>query len=92
MNILEAIGTPAVLEQLAEECCELGHAALKAARLLRGENPTPALLDEVTLNLAEEAEDVLVVLYVLDVIAECPEIEQSLKLQRWQERLAQDVV
>ena len=30
------IGTPALLEQLGEECAELGKAALKEARRLRG--------------------------------------------------------
>lgn len=34
-------GEPALLEQLAEECSELAQAALKLARLERGENPTP---------------------------------------------------
>lgn len=92
MNVLETIGLPAALEQLAEECCELGQAALKLARLIRGENPTPALADDVARNLAEEVEDVLVVMYVLDLIGECPDIEQSPKLRRWLDRLAQEVV
>lgn len=38
--ITERIGTPAVLEQMAEKCMELGHACLKEAWRLRGENPT----------------------------------------------------
>lgn len=38
--ISSAIGTPAVLEQLAEESAELAQAALKLSRKLRGENPT----------------------------------------------------
>ena len=41
MNIVETIGTAAVLEQLAEESAELAQAALKLARKLRGGNPTP---------------------------------------------------
>ena len=40
-DIIDSIGLPAVLEQLAEECSELAQASLKYARLLRGENPTP---------------------------------------------------
>lgn len=40
-DILEMIGTAALLEQLAEESAELAQAALKMARKLRGENPTP---------------------------------------------------
>lgn len=53
------IGTPALLEQLGEECAELGKAALKEARRLRGENPTPVTEAEARSNLAEEAADVL---------------------------------
>ena len=41
MNIVETIGSAAVLEQLAEESAELAQAALKLARKLRGVNPTP---------------------------------------------------
>lgn len=40
-TIIETIGEPALLEQLAEECSKLSQAALKLARKLRGENPTP---------------------------------------------------
>lgn len=40
-QVIEAIGLPAVLEQCAEELAELTQAALKMARKLRGENPTP---------------------------------------------------
>ena len=34
----EIIGTPAMLEQTAEECVEMAHACLKMARYMRGEN------------------------------------------------------
>ena len=40
-DVLDMIGTAAALEQLAEESAELAQAALKTARKLRGENPTP---------------------------------------------------
>lgn len=36
----------ALLEQVAEECTELGHAALKLARKYRNENPTPVTEEE----------------------------------------------
>ena len=39
--MIEAIGSAAMLEQLAEESAELAQAALKAARILRDDNPTP---------------------------------------------------
>lgn len=58
MNIVKEIGEPAVLEQLAEECAELGQAALKYARLLRGENPTPKTEAECLESLGEEIADV----------------------------------
>ena len=43
MKIIEEIGEAAMLEQLAEECTELAKAALKMARIIRKENPTPVL-------------------------------------------------
>lgn len=40
-GVLDMIGTAALLEQLAEESAELAQAALKLARKMRNENPTP---------------------------------------------------
>lgn len=57
-EILDIIGLPALLEQLAEECAELGQASLKYARLLRGENPTPKTEAECLEALTEEIADV----------------------------------
>lgn len=57
-NIISQIGLPAALEQLAEECCELGQAALKLARFLRGENPTRSNEYEIQESLKEEFADV----------------------------------
>ena len=56
--MLEHIGEPAMYEQLAEECAELGQAALKMARVLRKENPTPVTEDEASAMVLEEAADV----------------------------------
>lgn len=61
MKLLEAIGEPATLEQLAEECVELAHAALKLARVERGENPTPKTKQECTFAVVEEAVDVAII-------------------------------
>ena len=58
-KILEKIGLPAVLEQCAEECSELGKACLKLARKLRDENPTPMSEEEIHKNIEEEIADVL---------------------------------
>lgn len=43
--MLEKIGLPAMHEQLAEEATELAKEALKMARILRGENPTPVTME-----------------------------------------------
>ncbi len=56
--IVEVIGTAAMLEQLAEECAELSHAALKTARILRKENPTPATYEDSMKSVQEEFSDV----------------------------------
>lgn len=56
--MIEKIGTPAMLEQLAEEAAELSQAALKLARVLRGENPTPVTRKEANKKLMEEYTDV----------------------------------
>lgn len=60
MRIIDEIGMPAYLEQLAEESAELAQAALKYARLLREENPTTKTEDGCIENLAEELADVSV--------------------------------
>lgn len=58
-TLVEKIGRTAMLEQLAEEACELGQAALKTARILRGENPTPVTYEAAIYNLREEYTDVI---------------------------------
>lgn len=58
-DIADYIGTPALLEQCAEECSELNQACLKMARKLRDENPTPKTVSEIRENLKEEIADVL---------------------------------
>ena len=58
----------ALLEGLAEECCELAQAALKMVRAVNGENPTYASPDEYREKIAEEAGDVLMVMEVLGII------------------------
>ncbi len=58
LNIISQIGIPATLEQLAEEASELSQAALKLARVYRGENPTPVSADQALDSLVEETADV----------------------------------
>ena len=57
-DVLEMIGTAALLEQLAEEWAELAQAALKMARKIRNENPTPKSRADCVANLQEEIADV----------------------------------
>ena len=57
--MVEIIGEAAVLEMLAEECSELAHAALKLARIKRGDNPTPTSVEHAQSDVMEEWADVL---------------------------------
>lgn len=54
-GVLDMIGTAALLEQLAEESAELAQAALKMARKLRNENPTPKSRADCVANLQEKS-------------------------------------
>lgn len=89
--IVHKIGTPATLEQLAEEAAELSQAALKLARVIRGENPTPVPYVQAVEHLSEEAADVRVCLKVLQEaafpIALDTEKTEQAKLNRWLDRL-----
>lgn len=86
-EIRERVPVAALYEQLAEECVELAHAALKMARYLRSENPTPLTEEQIRDGLAEEASDVHLVAKILDIKGE-PFIV-NLKLIRWHDRLAE---
>lgn len=57
-GMIQVIGEAATLEQLAEECSELAKAALKLARIERGENPTPVTQSQAIDDLIEEYSDV----------------------------------
>ena len=77
----------ALFEQLAEECAELGHAALKYARCLRGENPTPVDNTEALGMVYEEYSDVVLAARVLRLMPREDII--SRKAARWAERIAE---
>ena len=88
---IKNLSEPVRLEQLAEECAELGHAALKLARILRGENPTPVSEAEAREALVREIADVMVCTDALtdtrmlrDIGSYCTE-----KKDRWEQRLRQ---
>lgn len=88
-QVIEAIGLPAVLEQCAEELAKLTQAALKMARKLRGENPTPMTHAQAAEHLHEELGDVRLCLKVLDVAmgGDNTTAVEAEKLQRWLDRL-----
>lgn len=80
------------LEQLAEEAAELGHAALKYARIIRGENPTPKTPDEAQKDLIEEMADVILcarVLMELGIEFDNKSIGDR-KARRWVDRIREE--
>lgn len=88
-KIVDVIGEPAMLEQLAEEACEMAQAALKLSRILRGENPTPKAEWEAEADLVGEIADCYVVLdEYLRNKAWLPAILEIMerKEKRWKER------
>ena len=89
LQVIDAIGLPAVLEQCAEELAELTQASLKMARKLRGENPTPVIHAQAAAHLHEELGDVRLCLKVLDVAmgGDNTTAVEAEKLQRWLDRL-----
>ena len=84
-TIKDRIGEPAMYEQLAEECTELSHACQKLARILRGENPTPARPEVVAKNINEELVDVILVASELGLNVDNELMAK--KRNRWRERL-----
>lgn len=89
-EIAKKLTKAAALEQMAEEAAELAQAALKYARILRGENPTPVTEREAIGYLSEEVADVLV---CMDVVMEYPDALYGVdekafeKKARWLDRL-----
>ena len=82
------------LVQLAEECCELGQAALKLTRALEPTgSPTPVSPEEAEQALLEEVADVLLCLQVtgyLCAAAARPRIIgkiETQKAERWVQRI-----
>lgn len=88
--IREKLPTEELLAQLAEECIELGHAALKLRRVLFGLNPTPTPHADAYENVQEEIADILLVLKVLgyDYQSACYREMMNCKAQRWVNRLS----
>ena len=84
-KIRELVPDAALYEQLAEEAAELAQAALKYARVLRNENPTPISRKDAELFVIEEYTDVLNVAELLEI--EPNQYLQAHKMRRWIDRL-----
>ena len=83
------------LAQLAEECAELGKAALKLRRVYDGRNPTPVTRPEAFNNLVEEIADVTLCMEVLgmntaEVLYNCAKIRLE-KAARWKKRIQESL-
>ena len=63
-RIMKQLSMTERLTQLAEECAELGHAALKLRRVIDRTNPTPVSWEDAQDALMEEAADVLLCMAV----------------------------
>lgn len=94
-TIIDTVGMPAYLEQLAEECAELCQASLKLARVIRKENPTPKSYEEAVNDFNEESADVS--LLINEIYQETLLINRSLvfktmkeKQNRWLKRLKKE--
>ena len=92
--VREHISKEELLAQLAEECAELGKAALKLRRAYSGENPTPVTRAEAFANLVEEVADVTLCLEVLclntaEVLCNVGTIMEE-KSARWKNRLMEE--
>lgn len=90
-DVRHYLGNPALLEQCAEECAELAQACLKMSRKMRGENPTPKTMQEITCDLNEEIADVMVTINAIveTGIISNESIESVImkKEERWVKRL-----
>lgn len=89
-RIRKEYGDEYLYRQLAEECMELGHAALKLIRAQRGETPVP--LDEAKTAIIDEAADVRVMLGALNDMLDADErvwlmVQTATKNQRMVARL-----
>lgn len=85
--VRQKLGKAEILAQLAEECAELGKAALKLRRVLDGTNPTPVTAEEANANLREEIADVLGCVGLIGFIETDANAQLERKFRRWVRRL-----
>ena len=79
-----------LLDGLAEECCELGQAALKLRRVFDGTNPTPKTEEEAIDRFEEEIADVYLYLEQIDYSSAHVSEIMVQKRNRWERRLNHD--
>lgn len=86
-RMIDCIGAPAMYELLAEESAELAKAALKMARVLRQENPTPVTLIEAESMVREEWTDVIQCAEEINIMIDLDQIEAKQKrfFERWEQ-------
>lgn len=91
-RVREYLDKPELFCQLAEECAELGKAALKLRRVMTNTNPTPYTESEVWENFTEEVADVMGVLKALEIPTDDAGVQeiQKHKFQRWVRRLEEE--
>lgn len=87
-DIYFKVPVPALYEQLAEECVELAHAALKIARAMRDENYTPVSIADGMTMVNEEFTDLKLVADVLGLTVDRAIMQD--KMKRWNKRLGGD--
>jgi len=94
-KIKDALPRGELLAQLAEECAELGKAALKLRRVITdGASPTPISLDDAEDAVHEEIADVILCLelaggyvYSVTLNQDIEDIKER-KIRRWAKRCA----
>ena len=83
--VINHVPVAARMEQLGEEAAELAQAALKMARVMRDENPTPVPYMEALRRLREEYTDVFVAAAAAELLTDS-DLEKA-KLERWAARV-----
>lgn len=84
-EIIKQVGAPALFEGVAEEAAELAKAALKVARVMRRENPTPVTLDDAAREVVVEYSDLRIYIDILRIFVDGEVYDE--KKQRFVERL-----
>jgi NTP pyrophosphatase (non-canonical NTP hydrolase) len=92
MNIIkQKVPVTELLAGLAEEASELAQAALKLRRVYDGTNPTPVKEEDAMERLYEEMADVKLYCSMLNINAKYISDVMQTKLQRWEQRLMEEV-